>query len=403
MQHLEFPIISFLLVFFLLCSLPSHIRARNISLISLILWLTVTNIIHGVNSVVWAGNVAIQLQVWCDITTKILIGFSIAVPLSVFCISRQLERISSNRQSIFTEAEKHRRRVIEAVLCFGVPLLFMALHYIFQGHRFDIVEDIGCNPATYVSIPTIICLLIPPVLISLTSLVYSLAAVHHFLKRRIEFVSVLRNSNSAMTPSRYFRLLLFALSDIFFHSAATLLVLYFDVQNGVNPYVSWKFVHLDFSRIGLFPLVLIPPTIWKEQLFAWWVPPTGSILFIVLFGFNQEAVSDYIAVWTWFEGHVKPLVARFRTEKDILPTHIRIRCSRQVILSDNPTPTSMRPKSWDAESSSASVDLAESPSVRSSSDLNKLESIPNSSVVRPIPARLPHRFSTARPFSSCAI
>lgn len=45
--------------------------------------------------------------------------------------------------------------------------------YVFQGHRFDIIEDIGCNPATYVSIPTIICILIPPVLISLTSLVFS--------------------------------------------------------------------------------------------------------------------------------------------------------------------------------------------------------------------------------------
>lgn len=149
-----------------------------------------------------------------------------------------------------------------------------------------------------------------------------MAAVHHFLKRRMEFVSVLRNSNSAMTPGRYFRLLLFALSDVFFHSAATLLVLYFDIQNGVNSYVSWKFVHLDFSRIGLFPLILIPPTIWNEQLFAWWVPPAGSILFVVLFGFNHEAVSDYVAVWTWFKRKINVLVNQLRKEKHFLPTHV---------------------------------------------------------------------------------
>lgn len=395
MQHLEFPIVSFLVVFLLLCSLPSHIRAQSISLISLIFWLAAANIIHGVNSIVWAGNVSIRLEVWCDITTSILVGFTVAVPLSVLCVSSQLERISSNRHATFTEADKRKRKIVEAILCFGVPLPFMALHYVFQGHRFDIVEDIGCSPTTYVSIPSIICILIPPVLISLTSMIYSLAAIHHFLRRRIEFVSMLRNSNSVMTPARYFRLLLFTLSDIFFNSAANLFVLYFNIQNGVQPYVNWNFVHFDFSRIRLFPFILIPPTTWKVFLFVWWVPPVGSLLFIVLFGFTQEAISDYTAVWTWFKRRIHVLAGWFHTQKHVLPTHIRITRSRQVIVDANSTPTVPQTKPWDAEETLDSFDMVESSSTHTSVDSMKF--IPISHVVSPLPA---HFSRNSRPFSS---
>lgn len=155
----------------------------------------------------------------------------------------------------------------------------------------------------------------PPRLIILLFLV---AAVHHFLKRRIEFASLLRSSNSAMTPSRYFRLLLFALSDIFFHTAATSTILFFDIRNGILPYVSWEFVHFDFSRIGLFPTILIPSTLYQELLFAWWVPPAGSFLYFILFSFGQEAISDYVAVWKW----IKKIFCFCRGP--ILPLHVSV-------------------------------------------------------------------------------
>lgn len=85
MLHPEYPVVSFLSVFLLLCSAPSHFRvsvilfsltlktqffiqARNVATISLILWLVVLSIIRGVDSIAWADNVEIKLLVWCDIS-----------------------------------------------------------------------------------------------------------------------------------------------------------------------------------------------------------------------------------------------------------------------------------------------------------------------------------------------
>ena len=62
-----------------------------------------------------------------QLATKILIGFTFAVPLSMLCVCRHLENVSSNRQAVITHADKRRRMKFEAVMCFGIPVLFMAL------------------------------------------------------------------------------------------------------------------------------------------------------------------------------------------------------------------------------------------------------------------------------------
>jgi len=45
--------------------------------------------------------------------------------------------------------------------------------YIVQGHRYDIVQYIGCQPAVYLSILGVFIVLLPPLLLSLGSSVYA--------------------------------------------------------------------------------------------------------------------------------------------------------------------------------------------------------------------------------------
>lgn len=42
-----------------------------------------------------------------------------------------------------------------------------------QGHRFDIIEEYGCRPTTYFSIPAIFIVWIPPILLSIACLVFA--------------------------------------------------------------------------------------------------------------------------------------------------------------------------------------------------------------------------------------
>ena len=81
--------------------------------------------------------------------------------------------------------------IFESILCFGVPLLFMALRkssppcsahkailmtlidYIVQGHRFDIFENTGCQAALYISVPGVMLMYFPPLLFSVITLIYA--------------------------------------------------------------------------------------------------------------------------------------------------------------------------------------------------------------------------------------
>ena len=53
--------------------LAQRIRT-SVPRLSIILWLFGYNLIHGINALVWSGNVDIQAPVWCDIG-EILIFF----------------------------------------------------------------------------------------------------------------------------------------------------------------------------------------------------------------------------------------------------------------------------------------------------------------------------------------
>ncbi len=145
MQYPQLPVVAFLSAFLVLIPLPSHWRAHNVATLGLIFWLFFTNIIYGVNAIVWAGNVNDYIPVWCDISerlflkpkfpfnlrpalaTKFTAGASYALPLCTFCICKHLEMVSSSRRASYSVNDRWRRMIFEGVVCFFVPLVFMAL------------------------------------------------------------------------------------------------------------------------------------------------------------------------------------------------------------------------------------------------------------------------------------
>ncbi|KAJ8502460.1 hypothetical protein ONZ45_g11739 [Pleurotus djamor] len=214
--HLELPIASIICAILVLIPLPWHWRAGTVATISIIAWLFLANLINAVNSIIWRDNVIIQATIWCDITTKITVGCTFALPAALFCLCMHLERVSSIRQVSTTVKDKRRRQIVDSLLCFGVPAIFMALHYIVQGHRFDIVQFFGCRPTTYVSLPALFIMWIPPLLFSFGALIFAALAFRNFWRRRVMFALHLQNSNSALTPSRYFRLIAMSLFQMLF-------------------------------------------------------------------------------------------------------------------------------------------------------------------------------------------
>ena len=63
-------------------------------------------------------------------------------------------------------------RVCEIIHRFLHLLKFSLLDYIVQPHRYDILEDIGCHPATYNTLPAYFLVFMWPILLSLISFIY---------------------------------------------------------------------------------------------------------------------------------------------------------------------------------------------------------------------------------------
>ncbi|KAI0370946.1 STE3-domain-containing protein [Pilatotrama ljubarskyi] len=300
-MHRELPAASILAAILVLLPTPWHWRAGNVATLSMIVWLFAVNVIYAVDSIIWSHTVAKVALVWCDITTKILIGANIALPAACMCVCIHLEHVASVRQALTTLAQKRRRQIMEAVLCYLVPVIWMGLHYIVQGHRFDIIEEFGCRPSIYVSVPAIFLMWVPSLIMSVVALVFAALAFSHFVRRRVTFAKHLENSSSGLNASRYLRLMLLALIEMFASAGAVSATLGFSVVWDMRPWTNWADVHWDFGRIDTYPTPFLPPFIYRFYYACWWIAPVSAYLFCAFFAFGQEAMKEYrgYAMWVW--------------------------------------------------------------------------------------------------------
>jgi pheromone a factor receptor len=147
-----------------------HIRNRNIAPACLVSWLLVNNFINFLNAIIWSND---DMAHWfhgvglCDIEVKIQVARAMALPGATLCILKSLANVmDTNKVNLNpTRAQRQRALAFDLVLCTGLPIIFMFLHYVFQPSRYQILSVSGCA-ATYFS--GFICILfmdVPPLIL----------------------------------------------------------------------------------------------------------------------------------------------------------------------------------------------------------------------------------------------
>jgi pheromone a factor receptor len=63
----ELPAISFICFIFLVVFIPVRRVRCSVVNLAIVSWLSGCNLVHGINALIWAGNVDIRVPVWCDI------------------------------------------------------------------------------------------------------------------------------------------------------------------------------------------------------------------------------------------------------------------------------------------------------------------------------------------------
>ncbi|KAJ7749683.1 GPCR fungal pheromone mating factor [Mycena metata] len=270
-----------------------HLRSRNIPLLSIIAWIAVSDLVYGINSVIWDENIDIVASPWCDITTKLKIGANIALPASTLVLALRVYRITLQKGRLGMPSELG--------VCLGFPFIIMVLHTIVQGHRFDVYEDFGCTPAIFVSIPSIIILDIPPLVASAVALIYCSLALVNFAKQRRAFLLLTRQPHSSqITKGGYLRLVLLVLVLGVWNALVIALTRASAYKNGLLPWTNWDDVHADFWLVSAYPLALVPADILGWLYFSWAAVPISSFFVFGFFGFGGDTTGTYRAVGAWF-------------------------------------------------------------------------------------------------------
>ncbi|KAF8553273.1 STE3-domain-containing protein [Imleria badia] len=292
-----FSVFSFLSFILILIPFPFHIQAWNVGTCSYIIWVSVACLLEFIDSVVWRNNTLNLAPVWCDISSKILLGASVGVPAAGLCISRRLYVISCIKTAVKTRQDKRRAAILDSSIAFGIPILVMALHYVVQGHRFDILEGVGCYPVIYNTSLAYFLVFMWPTLLGCIAFAFSSLTLSTFYKRRFELSRLLSTHNS-LNMSRYIRLMMLALSEMLCTVPISIYSVYI-ANKGVQiqPWVSWANTHYDFSYVGQVPAVIwmTDPNFRLSVELTRWLFPASGLVFFLLFGLTSEARRKYRA------------------------------------------------------------------------------------------------------------
>ncbi|ETW79704.1 putative B mating type protein [Heterobasidion irregulare TC 32-1] len=293
---------AFAFIGFVMCSVPFywHLEAWNTGTCLYMAWTGLACLNQFINSIVWNHNAINWAPVWCDISTRFMIGTTVAIPAASLCINRRLYNIASIKAVTISRKEKQHGIMIDLAIGLGIPILEMILQCIVQGHRFDILEDVGCFPATYNTPPAYALTLAWPVAIGAVSLVYCVLSIRQFWIRKQQFNDIV-SSNRNLNQSRYLRLIALAGIELLGTIPLGSYSLYLNTtNNSIHPWISWADTHFDFSHVGQ-----IPSVIWRADSqveasveLSRWLIVLCAFIFFAFFGFAQEARRHYSLVYT---------------------------------------------------------------------------------------------------------
>nr|AAP57492.2 putative transmembrane pheromone receptor [Coprinellus disseminatus] len=320
-----FPIFSFLACFLSLVPLPWHAQAWNSGTCAYMIWTAVACLNSFINSIVWRGHAENIAPVWCDISSKIIIGASVGIPASILCITRRLYTLTAVQAVSITRHDKQRMVLVDLIIAVVIPAITMILHYVVQGHRFDVLGQVGCYPVVHNSLPAYFLYFMWPLVFGVISFVYSGLTLRFFWLRRAQFASLF-SSSSNITSSRYLRLMLLALTDMLCTVPLGVFTLYIGVKDvGLCPWISWEETHYNFSRV-----VTTPAEVWRSDLnsevsveFTRWLPVVCGFMFFALFGFAAEAKKAYSKIFSGAMARLGLDRKPAEKPKDVLPSWVK--------------------------------------------------------------------------------
>ncbi|OXC86425.1 pheromone a factor receptor [Cryptococcus neoformans] len=213
--HPEYLVPSVIALVLALYPLPWHLRTGNIATLSMIFWMTLLNIVHIVNCIVWVDSSAPRANWWGDISTLIIVTYNYALPTAHLVLAKQLESFTSLRphSPLYDSSARKRHRIFDISVTIGAPVVGYLIHLSNMDRRFYIVERLGPQAATYWNAWGVIWMAIVPILIAVTVVVYTIMALVNIYLRRQQMLSLIA-SDASVNRDQFYRLMFLTISEV---------------------------------------------------------------------------------------------------------------------------------------------------------------------------------------------
>ncbi|TDL17044.1 fungal pheromone STE3G-protein-coupled receptor [Rickenella mellea] len=298
----SYPIFSIMIFLSFVASLLpwAWIRRDNTGILFISLWLAIACLNQFVNSVIWYGNTRNFLPVWCDISSRLIVGIAVAIPGSIMCMVRRLYQVCSMKSFLLTP--KEATLIEDLSICLGIPILQMVLDVIrillntpeiIKVHRYDIIEDIGCYPAPINAWLAYMLSYSWPVILGFVTAVYSVLTIRAIGRNGKEIDKFFEHKAQR---KHYIRLVILALCEITFATPFAVVVLILDLTAfPVHRYISLENTHSHYSRVNQVPAAFwrSDPLLHAVMEMCRWILVLCAITFYGVFGFSAEAINVY--------------------------------------------------------------------------------------------------------------
>ncbi|KAK2000931.1 hypothetical protein LX36DRAFT_385333 [Colletotrichum falcatum] len=234
----------------------------------------VVNCLTVVNALVWRDDEVYQWwdgRVWCDLHAYLYQPLMPLYWLSIVAITRNLaQQMGLSRAGPLSGRERHRKRLVQALVMFPLPVVQAGLLYPISSQRYRIVTLTGCMWSGHPSWPLFVFFLAPRLLAVLASVYYAVLTWRRYsLMAQVARSALMSNGSAASRASRTRRRLFLVMLCVLvpyapvecYVTAAQFRIFFFSngfdfhgIRQQVDPFPWDTILLLPSSRLSFFEL-----------------------------------------------------------------------------------------------------------------------------------------------------
>ncbi|AOW07021.1 YALI0F11913p [Yarrowia lipolytica CLIB122] len=298
-----------------------HIKRRNYMALSLFFTLFVGQLMMLINASVWGGD---DFEtVWdgwgyCQLAVRVLSALDTIIMCCSIATIRALCLILRDGGG---PVRSWKTVTAELLICWGFPILFMALTVLLDVGPYALVKYQGCIALFGESWVMFIIYQLRRPLLGIIAFIYATLCIYRVYKKRKDFRDILATSNTGLNTSRFTRLLLHAIGVIMIVLPVNLTVFVIDLTQMIwQPYSLYDYRHTSLWDDEIYRID-------SDRISWWlWIYLPISLLTFIFFGTGKDALVMYTSVIRklTFQKEEIPGVAELRSRNRYAPPDERL-------------------------------------------------------------------------------